>query len=117
MHLGVNFKVGDEITSLGRKGKIISNTLSNKQYYAVEFEDGSVERVYYQDIITQSMENDWKEVSDKIAQATNLLHEAQDLAKNKSRSLMSANTQGLINLYGIFDILDQAGWQTSSLNC
>lgn len=123
-----DFAVDANIQSLAnrqRRGTVIGNKLKNDQEVAVEWDDGTVQKVNVNDIqVCLSMEEEFKlvqdQVNDKLGQAATLIREAADLARNNGQELLDEYGQPYSSKFEVRQLqtaMDHAGWNTSSWYC
>jgi hypothetical protein len=109
-----------------RKGTVIGNNLKvSDLWVAVDWDDGKLERVNCNDLLTEaSLEDEFKafqaEVDGKLAEAAKLIREAANLAESRGKDLLDYDQDAEDNMFDTYQIesaMRDAGWNTSSWHC
>lgn len=100
-----------------RKGTFLGVSHSDPGMVAVEWNDGSLERVASSQVeeYDDQMEQDFEMIKSKVQSAVKLLEEANSLASAHGTNLQEQYYE--LGLSGLFGVLDDAGWSSSSMRC
>jgi hypothetical protein len=109
-------------------GVIIGNQLSDgDEVVAVEWSDGSITKVNVNDLklVETKLETDFeeivKQINLKILDAAQAMSDARQLASDVGVTSLAHNYRedafDDVDIYPLFNELDEAGWRTSSIGC
>ncbi len=118
-----DFKPGAVVKDLNdedvpaRKGKVIGYSLSEPGMVAVEWDDGTLERIGEVELqeVDAAMESDYRAIQEKVGKATELLREATNLASKHDTCL--ADLYYELKLGELHRAIGEAGWSASSMRC
>lgn len=117
--------IGQKVKREGVRGVVIGTNLpSNVNMCAVEWDDGTLEKVYASDLteVNSELEADYAEIQNRLNKAAQELREANILAEKHGRELGHMGydydtDEELIDYSDLFQQLRDAGWSTSSMRC